>query len=218
MNIKKNKYLLHGHFNDKIIKTIDKTRNYLYKKYNYYKYEGHFTYGFPHITIIYGPVIYSNKEIIINKNRIKLIYPGFLDKFKELPTDIKFIGITAFLSLDKISIVAEFESKQLNKMKKYLIETISEIKKYYEEFDKTNNISDKELKKLYPNIFIKNKSYKTYKRWIHSTLLVIKPNLPEDIIIKIMKDANKYIGDKFDGILGLSEIGINLTNNFTVII
>jgi hypothetical protein len=33
-----------------------------------------------------------------------------------------------------------------------------------------------------------------------------------------MKDANKYIGDKFDGILGLSEIGINLTNNFTVII
>jgi hypothetical protein len=218
MNIKKNKYLLHGHFNDKIIKTIDKTRNYLFKKYNDYKYEGRFTYGFPHITIIYGPVIYSNKEIIINKNTINKFYPGFLDKFKELPTDIKFIEITAFLSLDKISIVAEFESKQLNKMKKYLIETIPEIKKYYEEFDKTNNISDKELKKLYPNIFIKNKSYKTYKRWIHATLIVIKPNLSEDIIIKIMKDANKYIGDKFNGTLSFSEIGINLSNIFNKIL
>jgi hypothetical protein len=86
------------------------------------------------------------------------------------------------------------------------------------EFDKTNNISDKELKKLYPNIFIKNKSYKTYKRWIHSTLLVTKSNLPEDIIIKIMKDAKKYIGDKFNEILSLSEIGINLSDVFKKIL
>jgi len=218
MSVNKQKYLLHGHFNNQIIKTIDKTRNYLFKKYNDYKYTGHFTYGFPHITIIYGPVIYSNKEIIINYNNINKFYPGFLDKFKKLPNDIKFIGVTAFISVNKISIIAEFESKQLNKIRKFLIDQNPEIKSYYEEFDKNNNFLNKELEKLYPNIFIKNKSYKTYKRWIHVTLLVTKPNLSENIIIKIIKDANKYIGDKFNGILSLLEIGINLNNTFKSIL
>ena len=61
------------------------------------------------------------------------MYPGFFEKFKELP-DIKYIGISVFFSINRITIKAEFESKQLNKMRHYLINTNPLIKSYYDEF------------------------------------------------------------------------------------
>ena len=143
--IKKYKYLLHGHFDNKVSKIIDKTRKYMFKKYKNEKYDLSFNYGKPHITIIYGPVINSNHEIIINKKIINNFYPGFLDKFTNtnLPSDIKYIGITPFFGVDRIIIKAEFESKELNKIRQYLIDTNPEIKLYYNEFKKNKKEIEK---------------------------------------------------------------------------
>ena len=172
--IKKYKYLLHGHFDNNISRMIDNTRKYMLKKYKKYKYNGEFNYGYPHITIIYGPVIKSKNEIEINKKVINKFYPGFLNNFNKLPNDIKYIGITPFFALDRVIIKAEFESKQLNKIRKYLIDCNPEIKQYYNEFKISKKNIEKDLKKKYPNIYIKDKSYnKIPKGWIHVTILVL---------------------------------------------
>lgn len=204
----KYKYLLHGHHENKITKLINTTQKYLFKKYKNEKYDMPFTYGFPHISIIYGPVIMSDTMITLTDKVIDSFYPGFLDNFKELPSDIKYVGVSAFFSLDRVIIKAGFESKQLNKMKKYLIDTNPEIKSYYKEFKKNYNKTKKEIKEKYPNIYVKDKG------WIHSTLIVLKPDISEKEITRIIKDADKHFTLKKGTILSLKEIGIYIKENF----
>jgi hypothetical protein len=209
------KYLLHGHFENNITKLIDKTRDYISKKYKNEKSDLPFNYGLPHITIIYGPVIKSDNMITLSDNIIDSFYPGFLENFKELPSDIKYIGISAFFAPDRIVIKAEFESKQLNKMRMYLINTNPKIKSYYDDFKLNYKKNEKELKLKYPNIFVKDKSYnKTPKGWIHSTLIVLKPDISDNQFNKIIKDVDNKFKLKKGMIISLKEIGIHLKNNF----
>ena len=209
------KYLLHGHFDNKVTKLIDSTRKYMLKKYTNEKYNMMFNYGFPHITIIYGPIIKSNNNIILNNKVINSFYPGFLEKFNTLPNDIKYVGISAFFGSDRIVIKAEFESKQLNKIRKFLIQSNPEIKSYYDEFKKNYKKNEKELKEKYPNIFVKDNSYnKTPKGWIHATLLVLKPDITDQQFMAIIKDADKHFKLNKDLCLSLKEIGVNLKNIF----
>lgn len=215
----KYKYLLHGHFNNKYSKIIDNIRNYSHKKFKKYLNNSDFNYGYPHITIIYGPVLYNNyiPLDIFDEKIINDFYPGFIKKFNKLPSDLKFIGVTPFFSIDKITIKAEFESKQLNNMRKFLIENNPLIKSYYEEFKKNKNETEPILKKMFPNIFIKDKSYnKIPKGWIHSTILVINSDVSENNILNIIKNIETKLEKKIKkgDILELSEIGINLKNKF----
>lgn len=225
MNIKI-KYLLHGHFNSKISNIIDKARKIAYKKFNKYLSELDFTYGKPHITIIYGPVFYDPKYILEKFNK-KIIdehfYPGFIDKFKnKLPDDLKYTGVSAFINLDRIIIKAEFESKKLNEMRNYLINCNQLIKSYYAEFKRTRKEFEKmyelELKKRFPKLYSKDRSYnKNPKGWIHATLLVIKPSINENEIIKIIETLENYLsnqGLKIGDIININEVGLNLKNNF----
>jgi hypothetical protein len=202
------KYLLHGHFDNNVTKIIDTARNYLFKKYTKEKYDMSFTYGFPHISIIYGPVINSDNMIILTDKVIDNFYPGFLDKFKNLPSDIKYIGVSAFFSMDRVIIKASFESKQLNKIKKYLIDSSPKIRSYYDEFKINYNEHKKELKKKYPNIYVKDKS------WIHSTLIVLKPDVSEQQITKIINDADNFFKLKKGTVISLKEIGVYIKENF----
>ena len=142
------------------------------------------------------------------------MYPGFLKKFKDLPSDIKYVGISAFFSFDRIIIKAEFESPQLNKIRKYLIATNPLIRAYYDEFKK-NFEKKKKLKDKFSNIYVKDKSYhKVPKGWIHVTLLIVKPNISEKEFNNIIKVADTTFKLNKDTNLSLKEIGINLKNNF----
>jgi hypothetical protein len=220
------KYLLHGHFDSKISNIIDKARKIAYKKFNKYSSELDFTYGKPHVTIIYGPVFNDPKYILEKFNRKvidKYFYPGFIDKFKnKLPDDLKYTGISIFINLDRIIIKAEFESKKLNEMKNYLINCNQLIKSYYVEFKRNRKEFEKlyelELLKRFPKLYSKDRSYnKNSKGWIHATLLVIKPNINENEIIKIIETLENYLsnqGLKIGDIINISEIGINLKDNF----
>ena len=223
-----NKYLLHGHFDDNISKIIDKARKSIYKKYKNEYSEKHFGYGYPHLTIIYGPKLFieninqknDDKNIIdqksYDKNIIDQFYPKFLDKFNKLPSDIEFIDVTVFFGLDCVVIKAEFESKELNKMRKFLIESNPEIKKYYEDFKNNKKNIEKQLKQMFPNIYTKDKSYnKIPKGWIHSTLAVVKSDIGEDKILEIINYAKKIFNIIKDNKLKLKEIGLNLHGNFT---
>ena len=217
-NLVKYKYLLHGHFEKNISEKIIKVQKIIQKKYKKYKFESSFNYGYPHITIIYGPVIYSKNEIKINKDIINNFYPGFLSNFKKIPNDIKYIGVSPFFALDRIIIKAEFESNELNKIRNYLIKSNPMIMQFYKDFKKNKKEAEKELKKRYPNIFIRDKSYdKIPKGWIHATLFVIKSDVSEEIIKNIINYCEKYINLEIGKELALSEIGINLNNNFTKI-
>ena len=217
--MKKYKYLLHGHFDNKYSEIINNIRYYAMMKYKKYSNNFDFNYGYPHITIIYGPIFYKNHTPIdkFDKKIIDKFYPNFIDKFNgQIPDDLKFIGVTPFFSLDKIIIKAEFESKKLNKIRKFIIENNSKIKSYYDDFKKNKKIIEPILKKKYPNIYIKDKSYdKNPKGWIHSTLL--KPDISEYEIVKIIKNIElqleKY-GLKKGTIIKMSEIGLNLKNYF----
>jgi len=222
----KYKYLLHGHFNDDISKTISKTRKLIYNKFKNNFSNEPFNYGYPHITIIYGPVFHISKNkdkgnLIVkqfDKNVIDKFYPNFLNKFNKLPSDIKFIGVTPFFSLDRVIIKAEFESKELNKIRNFLINCNPDIKKYYDEFKSNKKNNEKEIKKMFPNIYIKDKTYnKIPKGWIHATLAVLKSDIGENKILEIIKHCNdilyKYNIQK-DNIFCLKEIGLNLNNTF----
>ena len=222
----KYKYLLHGHFNLKYEKAIDTMKDYAQKKFKKYLNDSDFNYGHPHITIIYGPVLYVETEPITkyDKKIIDTFYPGFIDKFgkKKLPNDLKFIGVTPFFVVDRLIIKMEFESKKLNKIKQFLIDSNPEIKKFHEEFKVAKINSELESKKKYPNIFTRDKSYdKNPKGWIHATIMVIKGNLSEFDIIMIMIDIENELekkGIKKGDITDLSEIGLNFKNKFTKIV
>ncbi len=218
----KYKYLLHGHFNSKYETIIDNMRDYAQKKFKKYLNDSDFNYGHPHVTIIYGPVLYSENIPLIeyDKQIIDTFYPGFIDKFskKKLPNDLKFLGVTPFLSVDRITIKMEFESKKLNKMRQFLIDSNPEIKKFHEEFKQGKLNSEVITKKKFPNIFTRDKSYdKNPKGWIHATLMVIKGDVSESDIISITTDIEKELenkGIKKGDITELSEIGLDLKNKF----
>ena len=126
------------------------------------------------------------------------------------------------LSVDRITIKMEFESKKLNKMRQFLIDSNPEIKKFHEEFKQGKLNSEIITKKQFPNIFVRDKSYdKNPKGWIHATLMVIKSDVSESDINSITKDIEKELenkGVKKGDITELSEIGLNLKNKFTKIV
>jgi len=209
------KYLLHGHFENKVSNLINKTRVHMFKKFKDENLDLSFTYGLPHITIIYGPVIKANNKLSLNKKTINNMYPGFFEKFKELPSDIKYIGISVFFSINRIIIKAEFESKQLNKMRHYLINTNPLIKSYYDEFKRNYKKNEKILREKFKNIYVKDKTYnKNPTGWIHASLLVVKSDIDEKKLIKMIKESDKIFKLNKNYILSLKEIGINLNNNF----
>jgi hypothetical protein len=218
----KYKYLLHGHFNDQYEKTIDTMKDYAQKKFKKYLNDSDFNYGHPHVTIIYGPVLYTETEPITkyDKKIIDTFYPGFIDKFsnKKLPNDLKFIGVTPFLSVDRITIKMEFESKKLNKIRQFLIDSNPEIKKFQEQFKHEKINSEIVTKKQFPNIFFRDKSYdKNPKGWIHATIMVIKGDVSETDITNMITDIEKELekkGIKKGDITDLREIGLNLKNKF----
>jgi hypothetical protein len=212
----KYKYLLHGHFNSKYEKAINTMKDYSQKKFKKYLNDTDFNYGHPHVTIIYGPVLYTDTEPLIeyDKKIIDTFYPGFIDKFKKnkLPNDLKFIGVTPFLSVDRITIKMEFESKKLNKMKKFLIDSNPDIKKFQEEFKLAKIDAKPILKKKFPNMYIENP-----KAWIHATIVVITSDISESEITMIMSDIENELekkGIKKGDITDLTEIGLNLKNKF----
>jgi hypothetical protein len=158
------KYLLHVHFDKKNTTILDLARNYALKKYKKYLLNKPFTYGYPHLSIIYGPIKIVSKENnthpikIFNKNIIDELWPKFIDTFNNtLPDDVIYKGVTPFFTLDRIIIKAEFESKKLNKIFKFLLNCNSEIKQYYDEFKKEDDERHPKLKIMFPKLYKKEK-------------------------------------------------------------
>jgi hypothetical protein len=164
-----------------------------------------------HITMSYGPKLEydTDKEPslyeIKNVKEIEKIYPNFLENFKNRIPNIKYITVSPFLRPEKIVIKVEIESVILLEMIKFFRKTILSYNETIKEWKDSYNSSKEDIKSKFPNIFKEEESFDEENPVgsLHITLITLKPDTPENIIIDIIKFA------EFE----LSKVGINKGDN-----
>jgi len=162
-----------------------------------------------HITMSYGPKLEYDTDStkdpssyeIKNVKEIEKIYPNFLENFKNKIPNIKYIKISAFLRPEKIVIKVELESEILLEMIKFFRKTIVSYNETIKEWKDSYNISKEDIKSRFPNIFKEEESFDEENPigTLHITLITLKPDTPENIIIDVIKFSESE----------LSKVGIN---------
>jgi hypothetical protein len=186
-----NNYIEYAYLDKNATEIIQNTMTYLHNKYSeLYKWK---TTETPHITIAYGPEhITTESEITTyDDEKINKLLPGFL----ELKTDLSdkkifYKDVSYFNNPDFWVIKVEFQSDYLNLLRKNLRDNNKILDQRAHEFELRDGYEYRS--DTYP--------------WAHSTLIIIKKEVSEDMIQDIVKDA--YIHLELPGIVGISSISL----------
>jgi hypothetical protein len=181
------KYSVIMRFEDDISDKFTFIKKQIYNEYNKSNpgiLEKKFSYAVPHITLVYGPNVLSEKieqnreeYTMIEKDieKIKKIYPGLIETFSNRKdNDIKYINISTFESDKQIVIKSKFKSDLLDDMFKHFRDSITDFK----------NLTD--------NVF---KTYDDSSDFFHSTIAIIKKKNDdtEEIINEKRRIANEIV-------------------------
>jgi len=171
-------YTIYAYLPDDITEIISDSMKYLNEKYkNLYKWQ---TTETPHITIAYGPELMDGEKEIDNykSNAIEKLLPNFLNLKDEIGHPIiNFKGVSYFNNANFWIVKVEFQSDGLNKLRTNLRDNSDLLDKRAKEFEDRDGYEYRSS--IYP--------------WAHSTLIVIKKDVPEEIVKEIIKDAENYL-------------------------
>ena len=157
-----------------------------------------------HITLAYGPKIkYDNDSDIStlenleikSKKEINNIYPDFVKKFKKMKPIIIYKGVTPFLRADKIVLKMEIESEELKKAVLFLRKNTKDFDEIIEEWKISYEKKREQIKNRFPVLFTEDESFdkKNPKGFLHITLISLKSDVNEDIIIQAIKEAENKL-------------------------
>jgi len=201
-------YYLHARLPKEIENIFEKVQNniYMLKKYeSYMKLKSDGTImkeTMPaHITLCYGPKIkYEESEELLKKeisekSEFGKIYPNFEENFKKLKPKVIYKNITPYLREDKIVIKVELESKILTEMVKYCRKTIESFNDTILLWKKSYLENREVIKEKYPKLFREDESFDEENPigFLHITIVTLKAETPEKIIISIIKKVEKSI-------------------------
>jgi 2'-5' RNA ligase len=173
-----NNYITYAYLPDDITEIISNSMKYLHEKYkDLYKWQ---TTEIPHITIAYGPVLIDGEKEIDNyePNDIEKLLPNFLNLKDEIGHPIiNFKGVSYFNNANFWVIKVEFQSDGLNKLRTNLRDNNTVLDQRAKEFEDRDSYEYRSS--IYP--------------WAHSTLIVIKKDIHEEIVKEIIKDVENYL-------------------------
>jgi len=171
-------YTIYAYLPDNITEIINDNMKYLHEKYkDLYKWK---TTETPHITIAYGPELMDDEKEIDNydQNAIEKLLPNFLNLKNEIGHPIVNVkGISYFNNANFWVIKVEFQSDGLNKLRTNLRDNSDLLDHRAKEFEDRDGYEYRSH--FYP--------------WAHSTLIVIKKDVSEEIVKEIIKDAENYL-------------------------
>jgi 2'-5' RNA ligase len=171
-------YVEYAYLSENVTNVIQNTMKYLHEKYtDLYKWQ---TTEPPHITIAYGPeFIETDTEIIAyDTEQINKLLPNFLNQKSNLSDKkIAFKGVSYFNNPNFWVIKAEFQSDYLDMLRTNLRDNNAVLDQRAKEFELRDGYEYRDSR--YP--------------WAHSTLIIIKKEVAEDVIKEIVKDAESHL-------------------------
>jgi len=182
-------YALYADLPASLRERIKKATSEIFAEYSSYLYRDPFgppPWGgdpdYPHITLAYGPPILKKDGEIKTHNEIPSVYPELFELLSEHP-DVKIEDIDSFNPGWAIVIKIRYSSQQLNLLRKSLRENITVGRCTPDDTDRVKILDERETEYEIKDGYEPGSSDHP---WAHTTLALIKPDTPKDIIDEII--------------------------------